>query len=196
MEPEFIAEEETLTEKVKNNFFELFQFIAVTAAILIIIRFFIAEPHRVSGSSMFPNFHDGDYIITNKLAAHFDDFQRGEVIILENPRDANQVFIKRLIGLPLDKIKISDGIVYVNDQVLDEPYLPLNVNTPSGNYLSEGEEIIVPENQFFVIGDNRGGSSDSRDWGPLKKELVIGQAWLRYWPIQKLMLIPIASASN
>ncbi|MFH0937000.1 MAG: signal peptidase I [Candidatus Daviesbacteria bacterium] len=192
MEPKYYQEEQpSFWSNLKNNFVELFEFIAILGAIFIICRFFIAEPHKVSGNSMVPNFHDGDYLITNKLAKQFSTFQRGEVIILQNPRDPNQVFIKRLIGFPTEKIKIARGGVYVNDQILQEQYLPTGTTTEGQTYLSEGEEVVIPENQYFVMGDNRSNSSDSREWGPVQNELIIGQAYLRYWPLPKFSILPI-----
>ena len=145
---------------------------------------------------MVPNFHDGDYIITNKIGTRLGEPQRGEVIILQNPRNNDQDFIKRIIGLPLEKIKISEGKVYINGQPLEEPYLPVELRTSGGAFLANDEEITIPEGQYFVMGDNRGGSSDSREWGPIKKDLIIGQAWLRYWPPQKFTLLQISHASQ
>lgn len=190
---ESVAEEQP--SKLKESIIELIEFIAIVAAVLVVLRFFVAEPHRVSGNSMIPNFHDGDYIITNKLAKNFSTFQRGEVIILHNPRNKDQVFIKRVVGLPGEKVEVLDGQVYINDQPISEAYLPNQLQTPPGTFLSEGEEIVVPENQYFVMGDNRGGSSDSREWGTVMFELVIGQAWGRYWPIDKFGIISIGKPS-
>lgn len=189
-------EEQTFWSKFKDNIIDLIQFLAIVLAIFVVLRFFIAEPHKVFGLSMVPNFHDGDYIITNKLAARFSEPQRGEVIILQNPRDNSQVFIKRVIGLPGEQIKVSNGQVYINSEVLSEPYLPSGTNTQGGAYLSEEEEVTVPDNQYFVMGDNRGGSSDSREWGPISKDLIVGQAWLRYWPLKAFTLIKIDEPSR
>lgn len=197
--PEMSLEEENTkssTSKFRDGLVELIEFVAIVAAVLVVLRFFVAEPHRVSGRSMVPNFQDGDYIITNKLAKSMGTLQRGEVIILHNPRNPDQVFIKRIIGLPGERIKISKGKVHINSQVLDEPYLPSGLPTPPGAFLEEGEEITVPDNQYFVIGDNRGGSSDSREWGTIKYDLIIGQAWARYWPITKAGLIMIDKSSD
>lgn len=195
MEPDFPVEEETFWSKLKNNFIELIEFIAIIGAFFVVIRFFIAEPHKVFGTSMVPNFNNGDYIITNKISLRLSEPKRGEVIILQNPRNPDQVFIKRVIALPEEKISISGGIVFVNNKALAEPYLPTGLKTQGGAFLSEGEEIVVPRDQYFVMGDNRGGSSDSREWGPIKTELIIGQAWLRYWPVQKFTLIDINKSS-
>lgn len=188
-------EKPSFFSRLGRNFFELFEFIAIVGAILIIVRFFIAEPHKVDGNSMIPNFQSGDYIITNKLALRISDLQRGEVVILRDPRGSDKVFIKRIIALPSEKIKLEGGKVYVNDSAISEPYLPTGVKTGGESFLTEGEEITVPDEQYFVLGDNRGGSSDSREWGPVKKELIIGQAWLRYWPVGSLGLVEVNAAS-
>ncbi len=190
------AETTQTDSKIKSNIIELIEFVAIMAAILVVIRFFIAEPHKVSGSSMFPNFHDQDYIITNKLATKLSSLERGEVIILTNPRDKSQVFIKRVIGLPGERVKLSNGLVFVNNQQLDEPYLPTGVKSHGEAFLADDEETVVPNNSYFVMGDNRGASSDSRELGPIPKELIIGQAFLRYWPINKFSIIKVASVSS
>lgn len=190
------VQDKSLGSKLKSNVAEFIEFIAIIAAILIVIRFLVAEPHRVSGNSMVPNFHDGDYIITNKLLMKISEPKRGEVIILQNPRNADQVFIKRVVGLPGDRIKIADGVVLINNQVLDEPYLPQGTVTLGEQFLTDGEEIIVPDGQYFVIGDNRGGSSDSREWGTVSGNLIVGQAFLRYWPINKVGIIQVDKSSS
>ena len=196
MEPNYQVDEQSFSDKLKSNIIELIEFVAIVAAILMTIRVFAAEPHRVSGSSMIPNFHDGDYIITNKLAKSSSSLQRGEVIILENPSDKNQVFIKRVVGLPGEKVKLLNGKVYLNNEALEEKYLPEDLSSPGESFLKEGEEVIVPENNYFVMGDNRSNSSDSREWGFLQKDLVVGQALLRYWPVNKAGLISIGEKSN
>lgn len=198
MDPNYLdvpIEEESVWGKFKNNLAELIEFIAIIGAIFVIGRFFVAEPHRVSGSSMVPNFHNDDMIITNKLAGNVFGLQRGEVIILQNPRDPSVVFIKRIIGLPSEKIRISDGQVFINGQVLPEPYLPNDTRTTGETFLIDGEERVIPENQYFAMGDNRGNSSDSREFGPIKKSGIIGQAILRYWPPQKITIIAVNKAS-
>ncbi|KKQ80136.1 MAG: Signal peptidase I [Candidatus Daviesbacteria bacterium GW2011_GWA1_38_7] len=207
MDPEYTVQSSediyTTPEETKPSFFsrfrdglvELIEFVAIVGAVLIVLRFFIAEPHRVSGNSMIPNFHDGDYIITNKVSLRFSIPQRGEVIILKNPRNTGQVFIKRVIALPQDRIKIFQGLVYINGQPVTEPYLPQELKTQGGAFLSDDEEIVVPAGQYFVMGDNRNGSSDSREWGPVKTDLIIGQAWARYWPIPKFGIINIDKPS-
>lgn len=188
-------QEESLISKLKSNFIELIEFVAVMLAILVVIRFFVAEPHKVSGNSMIPNFHDKDYIITNKLTLRFGELKRGEVIILTNPRNKDQVFIKRVIGLPGEKVRLQNGVVFINESPLSEPYLTPELKTPGESFLQEGEVITIPDGQYFVMGDNRVASSDSREFGPVKVDLIIGQAYLRYWPLDKLGLISIGTPS-
>lgn len=193
--PNYSNENPSFFSKLGRNFFELFEFIAIVGAILIVIRFFVAEPHKVSGRSMVPNFQDGDYIITNKMSLRLSNLERGEVVILHDPRDTDKVFIKRIIGLPGERIKLLEGKVYINNNPISESYLPEGVKTQGESFLTEDEEITIPDNQYFVLGDNRGGSSDSREWGTVKKELVIGQAWFRYWPIPEFGLIKVDASS-
>lgn len=195
MEPEW-TDEATTGSKLKSSFLELIEFVAIVVAVLAIIRFFIAEPHKVSGHSMVPNFQDGDFLITNKLAMRIGSLQRGEVVILHYPKDPDKVFIKRIIGLPTEHVKLLGGKIYINNQPLDEPYLPIGLSTPGEQYLSENQEVVVPNDAYFVIGDNRGGSSDSRDWGPVKLSFIIGQAWLRYWPPKSFTLLKISTVST
>lgn len=187
--------ESTSPPGVKDTIIELIEFVAIFAAILVVIRFFVAVPHYVSGISMQPNFHDGDYIITNKLAVTFNQLDRGKVVVVENPRKTEQALIKRIIALPLEKLKISGGKVYINGQQLIEPYLAEEVITPGGAFIQEDEEITIPQNQYFVMGDNREHSSDSREFGPVTKEEIIGQAFVRYLPITRFTLIKSGSAS-
>lgn len=189
-------QEEGWGSKIKGNLIELIEFVAIMLAILVVIRFFVAEPHKVSGNSMFPNFHDADYIITNKLALRIGELERGEVVILYNPKNHDQVFIKRVIGLPGERVKLLNGQVYVNGKQLSEPYLKPELKTPGETFLQDGEEVTVPNQQYFVMGDNRTASSDSREFGPISKDGIIGQALLRYWPVNKFGLINIGKESS
>lgn len=187
-------EEPTFMDKIRNNLAELIEFVAIILVLYVIIHFFVAEPHQVSGTSMVPNFKDLDLIITNKLATRFSTFQRGEVIVFQNPRNAREDYIKRIVGLPGERIKIANNQVYINGEPIDQSYLPAGTPIRTKGYMSENEEIVIPEDTYFVMGDNREGSTDSREWGPLKKELIVGQAFLRYWPVDKFEILKINSA--
>jgi len=174
---------------IRTHIIEFIQTLVVFAAIGTAVYLFIAQPHKVSGSSMYPNFKNNDYIITNKIGYDFEKPQRGQVIVFKNPRDLSQDFIKRIIGLPGEKVKVQDGHVYINDQMLPEPYLPKDLTTMSGAFAQEGQEIDVPADNYFVMGDNRPASSDSREWGFVTRQEIIGQAFFRYWPENEIGVI-------
>lgn len=115
---------------------------------------------------------------------------RGDVIVFKAPTDADKDFIKRVIGLPGDTVLVQDGYVYVNGkQVHEEKYLDDDIRTYGGSYIADGETIKVPEGQYIVMGDNRPFSSDSREWGPLKKDDIIGKSFFVYWPLDNMRLV-------
>lgn len=163
--------------------------IVIALAFFVLIYFFIMQPHQVKGSSMYPNFHDNDYLLTEKVSYYLNEPERGDVVVFKSPINNEQDYIKRIIAVPKDIIKISQGKIYLNNQELKEPYLPNNTYTLPGSFLTENKEIEVPENSYIVIGDNRNHSSDSREWGFVKKENIIGRSFFRYWPVNKLGLI-------
>jgi signal peptidase I len=134
----------------------------------------VSERIRVEGSSMEPTLHNGEFIIVNKLAYRLGKPRLGDVIVFRFPNDPGQDYIKRVIGVPGDRIKVSQGHVFVNGKMLDEPYIAAMPNY-SGDW-------TIPADALFVLGDNRNNSSDSRNWGPVMMEAVIGKALLIYWP--------------
>lgn len=129
---------------------------------------------RVDGLSMEPSLHDGAYVLVNKLSYRLEGPAYGDVIVFYYPRDPEQEYIKRVIGMPGDQVNVVEGKVYVNDRLLEEPYIAA-VPEYSGSW-------AVPEGSLFVFGDNRNNSSDSHSWGPLPISYVIGKAILVYWP--------------
>jgi signal peptidase I len=129
---------------------------------------------KIDGSSMEPNLHHGEFVIVSKVNYRIGEPERGDVVVFDFPRNITEEYIKRIIGLPGERIHVEDGNVYVDDILLSEPYLMV---TPQ----YEGE-WIVPENALFVLGDNRNNSSDSHNWGMVPMENVIGEALLIYWP--------------
>lgn len=179
-------------QSLGSHIVEFFQTLVVFAAIASAIYLFVAQPHRVSGLSMFPNFHNGDYIITDKLTYRVSEPERGDVIVFKNPRNEAEDFIKRIMGIPGDRVKVENGHVYVNDELLEEPYLKPDLVTNPGSYLKDGQEETVEPGHFIVMGDNRGNSSDSREWGQITKGEIIGKVFLRYWPKDTAGLYPAA----
>lgn len=169
---------------------DIIETIVVAAAIFVVVYLFLLQPHQVRGASMKPNFHDGEYILTDKITYRFGEPKRGDVIIFKSPTDQDVDFIKRIIGLPGEKIKINEGkVTVINDAnkdgfVLAEPYETLGP-TAGGKEAPQNTEVTVGQDEYFVLGDNRLESFDSRSWGNLPKKNIIGKAWLRYWPINK-----------
>lgn len=174
----------SLMERMGGHLIEFIETFVVFGAIFAILYLFVAQPHRVSGRSMDPTFQDGDLIFTDKVTYKIGEIKRGDVIVLKNPqkKDVEEDFIKRVIALPGDTVKVENSLVYINGNPLKEDYLPTDITTPSGAFLQEGEEVKAGTNQYFAFGDNRHGSSDSRSWGALTKEEIIGRVFFRYWP--------------
>lgn len=168
---------------------EFFETIVIFGAIFASIYLFVAQFHKVSGNSMVPTFHTGDYLITEKVSYRFRDPKHGEIVVLQNPKDESQDFIKRIIAVPGDTIEIKNNNLYINNQLSEENYLPADTPTRSGAFVTEGQLIKVGANQYFVFGDNREHSSDSRDWGPVTKEEIIGRAFFRYYPVPDIGLL-------
>lgn len=175
--------------------FDFLQGIVVILAIMVMIYLFIMSPQEINGASMEPNFHNGEYILTNKIEYKLHDPKRGDVVIFKSPRNKDIDYIKRIIGEPGDRIMLKGGSYYINGTKLDELYLTPGTYIGAGNFLREGSEIIVPEGRYFVSGDNRGHSSDSREFGPIPKEDFIGKAFFRYWPFSEAGAIAAPSYS-
>lgn len=140
---------------------------------------------RIEGTSMYPTLQDGQYVIVSKISYLFSKPQRGDIIVFIPPNDRHRDFIKRIIGLPGDHIEIRNGIVFVNGVQLYEPY----INGPG--YYSD-DRTLGPD-EYYVLGDNRANSSDSHNWGVLPGQNIIGKAWLSYWPLDRIGLVPHAS---
>lgn len=138
---------------------------------------------------MQPNFYTGERLITDELSYHFSAPQRGDVIVLNSPVDPSQELIKRIIGLPGDQIELQNGKVFINGQQLDEPYLPSSTQTQGKTFLSDGQIYKVPSDSYFVMGDNRDVSLDSRYFGPIKRSQIVGKAFFKYWPISDVGLV-------
>lgn len=190
MPPEQLPPPETLTKPsfwrgLGSMLRELVETLILTLVIFLLIRFAV-QNFRIEGYSMEPNFHDGQFLFVNKLVYLFGKPERGDVIVFVPPTNASRDYIKRVIGLPGDKVEIINGTVYINDHVLNEVY-PLNPATYSM------PPLIVPPDEYFVLGDNRNFSSDSHSWGTVNASKIIGRAWLSYWPPQLIGFVPTYS---
>jgi signal peptidase I len=188
-ENEIISSEEIVQEKspsVGSFLWELARIVVIAFVIMIGFRFFVAEPFIVSGSSMVPNYHNREYLVINKMSYRLHEPQRGDVIVFRYPKDTSQYFIKRILGLPGEKVKVENGKVYIYNSehpegsALTEPYLS-NQDITFG----KDELVTLGTDEFYVLGDNRLASSDSRVWGILPRHDIIGTAWLRVFPLNE-----------
>ena len=179
------SEIEVTTNK-KESLWDLIKFALILILIIVPFRMFVAQPFIVNGASMDPTFHEGDYLIVDELSYLLREPKRGEVIIFNNPANETQYFIKRVIGLPGETVQVQGNQVKVLDGeeqiVLDEPYL--------GSNGDRTKTLTLGEDEFFVMGDNRQVSYDSRMWGPLKEDKVRGRAFLRLFPPTVISYLP------
>ena len=160
---------------------EIVETIALTLIIFLVIRFAI-QSYRVEGVSMQPGLHDNEYVLVNKIAYLFHAPERGDVIVFHFPLDTSKDFIKRVIGLPGDTITVDSTSVRVDGVLLNEPYISERANP-------QGQRWTVPINSYFVMGDNRPASDDSRDWGYVPRDDIVGKAVIVYWPLGSWELI-------
>ena len=158
---------------------ELIEAILPALVIVLVVNIFLAQATRVEGQSMEPNLHNNQRLIIEKISYRLHPPRRGDIIVLRRPLQGTDPLIKRVIGLPGETVAIHDGHVYINGQQLDEPYLSV---TTWGIMQPQ----IVPEGHVFVLGDNRGSSNDSRAFGMVSFDDIVGRAWLRYWPLQDI----------
>jgi signal peptidase I len=164
---------------------EVIQIILISSAIIIPIRYFLIQPFYVKGASMEPNFYDHEYLIIDELSYRFREPIRGEIIVFRYPRDPSQFFIKRVIGLPGETIEITNGNVVVyntqnpNGFVLEEDYL-------GDEHTTGKDRVTLSADEYFVLGDNRDASLDSRSIGPIEEDEIIGRVWVRGLPLSRI----------
>lgn len=162
--------------------------IAIISALIVVpIRYFVVQPFFVKGASMEPNFDDGQYLVIDEISYRLDEPKRGEVIVFRYPHNPSQYYIKRIVGLPGETIEVvGGGIIIYNERN------PKGVVLNEAQYLGDGRKtvgnirIVLEKDEYFVLGDNRDASLDSRRWGPLDEDYIIGRVWLRMWPFDKM----------
>ncbi len=183
-----ISEVAEKPRSTKQSFWELVRFAFIALIVVLPIRAFVAEPFVVSGASMVPTFENGNYLIVDKISYKFTDPKRDDVVVFKYPKDQTKFFIKRIIGLPNETVDIRGSVVTITNVdhpeglTLNEPYVK--------NIANNATHVELKSDEYFVMGDNRSGSSDSRYWGAVKKNLLTGRAFLRLLPITKLDILP------
>lgn len=176
--------------KMAGGFFlDIIETGVIALSIFLVVWLFLVQPHQVNGESMVPTFQSGEYVLTDKISYSFSDPQRGDVVVFSAPEQANCAqgtgcdFIKRVIALPGETIQLENSRFIINGQFLQELYIPGDYVTRPGLFLEQVGRYTLGDNEYFVVGDNRPYSSDSRAWGPVTKQDIIGRAMFRYWPL-------------
>jgi len=172
---------------------EVAKIVIISLCIVIPIRYFLFQPFFVKGMSMEPNFDDGQYLIIDEITPRFEGYKRGEVIVFKFPQNPSLYYIKRIIGLPGETIELSGNKISIVGKENNEEFI-LN----EGDYLSstpnyQNLKIDLKSNEYFVLGDNRDASADSRRWGTLPSKYIVGRVWLRAWPFDKFETVDVPS---
>lgn len=193
-------------KKKQGSLIELVSIVAIALLLALGIQAFLVKPFRIPSESMVPTLTVGQRVLVDRVSFRFGEPERGDVVVFKPPAGAEDNtcgvdhpadqacprateersdtnFIKRVVGLPGDRLKVLQGRVYINGEQLDESYIQPDASCAICNLRSE---IVIPEDQYFMMGDNRGESADSREWGPVKKDWIIGQAFFTYWPPKRI----------
>jgi len=165
---------------------ELVKVVLISLVIILPVRYYLVQPFYVKGASMEPTFLDHEYLLIDEISYRFEKPERGAVVVFRYPRDPRQFFIKRIIGLPGETVSIKNGRVSISraeateELTLEEPYLESSITTTSSDF-----SVTVPAGSYFLMGDNRNASLDSRIFGPVSERYLIGRVWLRAWPLDR-----------
>lgn len=186
-------ESEGKDNSIKGILIEVIETVISSGIVLVIVYNFIALPIIVSGESMVPNLHTGERLLVEKVTKHFKSYERGEIVILHPPQNERVEYVKRVIGVPGDIVKILECNVYISRDgmrfVLEEPYLPESLCTVGGPAIREGRSLRIEDGYYFVLGDNRMKSADSRVFGVVEEDKIVGRAAFRFWPLNKVGLL-------
>ena len=192
MLPEELAQNEKQGNSIKSFLLEVAKFVFLALIIVVPIRVYVAQPYIVSGTSMIPTFENGDYLIVDQLSYRLHEPERGDVVVFRYPNDPSKFFIKRIIALPNETLEIESGNIVVKNTVSPEGFaLEESYNK---SLFSDTITVTLKEKEYFVMGDNRRASLDSRAWGALPRELLVGRALVRLFPFTSISLFPGAAS--
>lgn len=172
-----------MLKRLGKFFLDMAEVVFFAIGIFFFVYLLVMRPHKISGESMMPNYPDSEYLLTEKVSYYKNDPKRGDVVVFKPPVSEDE-YIKRVIGLPGETVLIRDCRIFINGNLLEENYISSDVCTRGNAYLRDGEEVLVPQGEYIVIGDNRPHSYDSRAWGPITKKEITGRAWVIYWPVK------------
>lgn len=182
---------------IRRDLWEIIKILLISAAIVVPIRYFVVQPFIVRGASMEPNFHDREYLIIDEISYYFRVPERGETVVFRYPRDPSQYFIKRIIGLPGERVEVVDGSIKIYNTEKPDGFTLDESGFLSDAVLTRPEgDFELGRDEYFVLGDNRDASSDSRLWGPLREEYITGRALLRAWPLSRFGTITHSTLSS
>ena len=165
------------SDRIASGVYLWIRDVLISVAVSILIIMFLYQPVRVEGTSMLPRLEDRDRLFINKFVYHFEDIHRDDVVVFHYPRDPEKSYIKRVIAIPGDRLRIDHGRVFLNGKSLHEPYVPEKYRDTRSM-----PEMVIPEDEYFMMGDHRSISSDSREFGPVDRDLIYGKAVFVYWP--------------
>lgn len=174
-------------------FLDILEVVVFAIAIFLFIYLLVLQPHKIKGDSMQPNFPNGEYLLTDKVSYRFGEPERGDVVVFEPPGSDGEEYIKRIIGLPGEEVSVKGGRVYIDGAILAESYLSETLRTSGAAFLNDNATANIPAGKYFVLGDNRIASSDSRMWGFVEKDKITGRAWIIYWPPPNVGLVEAIS---
>ncbi|MFA9288399.1 MAG: signal peptidase I [Weeksellaceae bacterium] len=174
---------------IMEFFMEILETVVFVGSLFIVVYLFIIQPNQVKGASMEPSFQNGNYIFTSKVTYKLREPNRGDVVVFHSPKNPDIEYIKRIIGVPSDVVLIENNEVYVNGVLLTENYISAKTTLIPNGFVQESVPVTVPAGYYFVLGDNRPRSSDSREFGPITKESIIGTVVYRYFPADKMGVV-------
>ncbi|MEN8253427.1 MAG: signal peptidase I [Patescibacteria group bacterium] len=188
-----------LLKSLGEFFLDTIETVVIALSIFLVVYLFFMQPHQVNGQSMVPTFQSGEYLLTDKVSYRMGDPERGDVVVFHAPPEAGCPkgtgcdFIKRVIAVPGETIRLENNTFYVNGLPIREDYIPAEYQTLPGKFMKERGSYTLQASEYFVSGDNRPYSSDSRAWGPIKKSNIVGKGFIRYWPSDVIGFIKAAN---
>lgn len=168
---------------------EILEFVLIGVTVASLIYLFVGVPLKITGNSMIPTLHDGEQVFAEKLSINNNSIKRGEILIIKHPKQPKVLLVKRVIGLPNDDVEIRDNFVFVNDVKINEPYLSPDTKTSGYGEIPNNTKIRIDEGGYLLLGDNRENSADSREWGLIDENLIVGKALLVYLPVSDIRLL-------
>lgn len=175
--------------RIRDAVADVVEMFLIGTTVFILVYILVGQFLTVSGTSMEPYLLNEEHMIVEKLSIKFNPLERGDVIVFWHPLEKGSLLVKRIVGMPGERIKIQNGHVYINGSVLEESYINKRVATTQHEFLKEGVDYTIPKDSYMVLGDNRPESGDSRDWGAVKKDTVIGRALLVFYPFNNIRLL-------